>query len=130
MKLIILAIGMLLLFKNGVVADDNLEARDAIVQISDVYIPSHLTADSESYVVVYGLYSNSCYRWKDAIVMHREEEFEHIIEAHAMVQQGMCLMVLVPFSQEVKLGRLKMGTHMLRFINGDGTFFEKMMHVK
>jgi hypothetical protein len=39
-------------------------------------------------------------------------------------------MVLVPFTKEVKLGKLNSGKHTLKFLNGDGTYLEKTMAVE
>jgi hypothetical protein len=48
----------------------------------------------------------------------------------ATVSQGMCMMVLIPFTQEVRLGELQSGTHQLRFISGDGTYLQKTMVIE
>jgi len=39
-------------------------------------------------------------------------------------------MVLVPFTKEIRLGKLQTGKHALRFLNGDGTYLEKSLVVE
>ena len=105
------------------------EVKEVIVRINDAYVPSGFDSESESYVVVNGLFPNSCYQWKDALVVHKNEKNLHDVRAMAVVKQGLCLMVLIPYTKEVKLGKLKSGDHMIRFENGDGTYFEKPLHI-
>ena len=104
------------------------QVSDEIVQVSDVYIPTELKSNGDAYVVVNGMFPNSCYRFKQADVKNKSAT-EHEIRVIASVTKTMCLMVLVPFSKEVALGRLERGTHRLRFVNGDGTYFEREMNV-
>ena len=103
--------------------------KDLVIGINDVYVPSGFDSGANAFVVVNGIFPNSCYRYKDAEVVHTSTTV-HEIRAHATVSQGMCLMVLVPFSKEVQLGQLITGTHSLRFINGDGTYMERQLVVE
>jgi len=104
--------------------------REVVVSISDAFIPSGFDVNSESYVVVNGLYPNGCYRWKAAAVASDETGLTHEVRSLATVRSGMCLTVLVPFTQEVKLGKLRAGDHAVRFMNGDGTYLEKHLVVQ
>jgi hypothetical protein len=54
----------------------------------------------------------------------------HEVKSIASVSQGMCLMVMIPFTKEVSLGKFESGKHTLRFLNGDGTFLEKSMSIE
>lgn len=99
------------------------------VGFSDAYIPSGFDSNSESYVVASGIFPNSCYRWKEASVSHATQN-THEISATASVSQGMCLMVLVPFTKEIRLGKLPVGTHLIKLLNGDGTFIEKQITIE
>jgi hypothetical protein len=42
----------------------------------------------------------------------------------------MCLMMLVPFTNEVNLGRLGAGEHVVHFMGGDGTYLEKKIVIE
>lgn len=99
------------------------------VGFSDAFIPSGFDSNSETYVVASGIFPNSCYRWKEASVTHPTDT-NHEIAATASVSQGMCLMVLVPFTKEIRLGKLAVGTHMIKLVNGDGTYIQKQLTIE
>lgn len=99
------------------------------VGISDVFVPAGFDSNSEVYVVASGVFPNGCYRWSHAEVSHREKNV-HEVRSMANVSQGMCIMVLVPFSKPVKLGKFSPGKHTLRFVNGDGTYLEKNLAIE
>lgn len=104
-------------------------SKQVLVGISDAYIPSGFDSNSDSYVVANGIYPNGCYRWDHAEVQNVSETV-HEVKTYANVQQGMCLMVLVPFTHDIQLGKLSRGTHQIRFMGGDGTFLEKQMQIE
>jgi hypothetical protein len=99
------------------------------VGIMDVYVPSSLKADADAYVVVNGLFPNTCYSLNRVEVSHTSQ-FAHQIRTVADVRSGICYRVLVPFNQEVQLGKLKAGNHALIFVADDGTSFEKTIVLK
>lgn len=103
--------------------------KEVQIGISGVYVPGGFDASSDVYVVVNGIFQNGCYKWKRADVAHTDA-FSHEIKSIASVSQGMCLMVLIPFQKEVRLGRFNSGKHVLRFENGDGTYVEKNLVVE
>lgn len=103
--------------------------KEVIVGANDAYIPSGFDSSSEAFVVVNGLFSNSCYRLTAAQVDHVGPAL-HEVRVKAMVTEGMCLMVLVPFHQEAQLGKLSVGDHSLHFMNGDGTYWEKHLTIE
>lgn len=109
-------------------ADQKVE-KEIQVGFSDAYIPSGFDSNSESYVVASGIFPNSCYRWKEADVDHPTQNL-HEISATASVSQGMCLMVLVPFTKEIRLGKLPVGIHIIKLLNGDGTYIEKQITIE
>ena len=111
------------------VAHSAVEEREVRVGFSDAYIPSGFDSNSDSFVVASGLFPNGCYRWKDANVNHSATNI-HEVSASATVSQGMCLMVLVPFTKEIHLGKLSAGTHAVRLLNGDGTYIEKQLQIE
>ena len=110
-------------------AEGDKTTRSQVVGISDAYIPSGFDTGSDAFVVINGLFPNSCYRFEDARVNHVGPAL-HEVRAFAEVTEGMCLMVLVPYNREVALGKLEAGDHAVRFINGDGTHWEKRFSVE
>jgi hypothetical protein len=103
--------------------------REVQIGFSDAYVPGGFDTSSDAYVVVNGLFPNGCYKFKEAKVVNETANL-HKISATAEVSQGMCLMVLVPFNREVRLGKLQEGRHIIRVMNGDGTFIEKTFSVQ
>ncbi len=103
--------------------------KEVALSINEVFIPERIEPGRDAKVVLSGMFPNSCYRWSRSEVRDVSATV-HYIRAYAMVSQTMCLMVLVPYSKEVNLGRLQPGTHTLRFINGDNTFFERSLEVE
>lgn len=110
-------------------ADQQIESRDVVIGISDAFIPGGFDSEADAYVVVNGVFPNSCYRWKTADVKS-VTNFNHEIRSVASVSQGMCLMVMVPFTKQVRLGQLDSGNHKLKFVNGDGTYLVKELKVE
>lgn len=108
---------------------DEAAKREVVVGVSDAFVPGGFDSEADAYVVVSGIFQNGCYSWKRGDVTNKSE-FEHEIRSIATVSQGMCLMVLIPFQKEVKLGKLPSGKHALRFMNGDGTYMEKSLVVE
>lgn len=103
---------------------------EVTIGVSDAFIPGGFDSDSDAYVVVNGMFPNGCYRWKRADVTHNASDKTHEVRSVASVNQGMCIMVLVPFTQEVSLGKMDAGEHKVRFMNGDGTYMEKTLVVE
>lgn len=132
-----IAISMLMIFIISVYANANnssnisrdSEYLDTVIDISNIYIPHSFDAESDAFVIASGMYPNGCYRWKEAKV-ESVNPFQHTITSYAQVSQGMCIMVLIPFMQEIRLGKMEPGTHVLRFLAGDGTYLEKEITVE
>lgn len=103
--------------------------REVQVGISGAFIPGGFDSASDAYVIVNGVFQNGCYKWKRADI-NSKDGFTHEIRSIAAVTQGMCIMVLIPFQKDVRLGQLQSGKHTLRFVNGDGTYLEKSMVVE
>lgn len=112
--------------KPMVVAPDQ---NEVVVSVNDAYIPSGFDSGSDAFVVVNGLFPNTCYQWKEAVV-NNVTDTQHEIRSMAKVHQGLCMMMLVPFTREIQIGKLQKGNHTLRFMNGDGTYLEKQMVVE
>lgn len=125
-----IALTVALMFGGVAMASDQAPVtREQVVTINDAFIPSNFDTASDAFVVVNGLFPNGCYRFKSSAVNHIGANL-HEVRALATVSEGMCLMVLVPFSKEVQLGKLVAGDHAIRFVNGDGTYWEKSLQVE
>lgn len=111
------------------VVNAEIVTKEVVITVSDVLVPTKVDHNTDAKVVVSGMFPNSCYSWSRSEVNH-PELFRHSIRAMALVSQTMCLMVLVPYTKEISLGRLTPGEHTLRFINGDETWFEKTLIVE
>ena len=104
-------------------------SKEVVVGVSDAYIPSNFDSSSDAFAVVNGLFPNSCYRLSGAKVEHVGSAL-HEVTTYANVTQGLCLMVLLPFHKEVGLGKLSVGEHQIRFLNGDGTYLERRLTIE
>ncbi|RYZ89754.1 MAG: hypothetical protein EOP06_08890 [Proteobacteria bacterium] len=124
-----IAASVLLLSFNASAQGNAPAPKDVVIAINDAYIPGGFDSASDAYVVVSGIFPNGCYKWKDANVKNLSS-FEHEVTSTAAVSQGMCMMVMVPFSKDVRLGKLATGKHTLRFLSNDGTFLEKELTVE
>ncbi|WP_156501854.1 hypothetical protein, partial [Exiguobacterium sp. KKBO11] len=96
------------------------DVSDKVVPVTDVYVPSNFDSSSDAFVVVSGLFANSCYKVGDVKVDQVDANTQQVT-THASVTEGLCLMVMVPFHKEVQLGKLSPGDHTVRFLSGDGT---------
>jgi len=104
--------------------------KEVNIAVNDVFVPESVEANADTKIVLSGMFPNSCYRWSRAEVASPADNF-HQVKAMALVTVNtMCLMVLVPYSKEVNLGKLSPGEHTLRFVSGDDTFFERTVVVK
>ncbi len=120
----------LLCFSQGSFAQNSeLPTKDVVVDLNDVFVPGGFSSDADAYVVVNGLFPNGCYRWKGAEVEHLDGRV-HKIRPVATVTQGLCIRVLVPFTKEVKLGKLEAGKHTLRFVDSAGNYLEKELEIE
>ncbi|MCK6596869.1 MAG: hypothetical protein L6Q37_00780 [Bdellovibrionaceae bacterium] len=122
---ILFFIGAVLLPKATMAA----QTREVVVGINEAFIPGGFDIYSDTYVIASGIFPNGCYKWSRADVRH-VDEFNHEIKSIASVQPGMCIMVLIPFNKEIRLGRFNAGKHSIKFVSGDGTFIEKTMVVE
>ena len=124
----ILAIAITVLLSSAFAKADP-QPQEVTVGISGAYVPAGFDSTSDAYVVVNGVFQNGCYKWSRAEQVTRDT-FTHEIKTIATVTPGMCIMVLIPYQKEVRLGQLPSGKHTLRFLNGDGTYLEKTLNVE
>jgi hypothetical protein len=125
---LLMIIGLTSFFATIANAEDIL-IKDVAVSVMDVYVPGNFQAGQDAYVVVNGLFPNSCYSLGTPLVKNIDD-YTHEIRTMAKVRSGICLRVLVPYNQEISLGALKSGLHTLKFSADDDTYFEKTMAVK
>ena len=104
------------------------EARVKPVHVNSAFIPSGFSSDADAYVIVSGIFPNGCYSWARAEVEHKD--FTHEVTTLARVTNGPCLKMLIPFTEKVNLGRLHRGDHLVRFVNGDGTYTDKPVTIE
>ncbi len=124
-----LMISMLALLSSTVFAAPATTDKEVEIGISGAFVPAGFDSASDAYVVVNGVFQNGCYSWKRADV-NNTTDFNHEIKSVASVKQGMCIMVLIPFQKDIRLGKLATGTHTLKFLSGDGTYLEKTLTVE
>ncbi len=104
-------------------------AKEVQIGVNSVYVPGGFDSNSDAFVVVNGIFPSGCYKWGRAEVSHKDT-FNHEVKSIAQVSQGMCIMVMVPFQSEVRLGKFAAGEHTLRFMNGDGTYIERTLKIE
>lgn len=104
-------------------------SKEVMIAISAAFVPDVQSVNDDAYLVASGMFPNSCYSWSHAEVRN-VTDFDHEIRSFAWVSSGPCLMYLVPFNQEIKMGRLTAGTHRIRFLSHDDTFLEKRLVVR
>ncbi|MCB0406968.1 MAG: hypothetical protein KDD34_02125 [Bdellovibrionales bacterium] len=131
MKLSILLTAIIATFTLAAGASEENKSKDVAIGVNDVYVPGGFDSESDVFVVVSGVFPNSCYSWKEANVSKDKDNAEITnVQTMASVSQGMCLMVLVPYQKEVQLGVLGSGNHTVRFLSGDGTYLEKTIAIE
>lgn len=105
-------------------------SKEVTIAVNDAFVPEFVDRNTDAKIVLTGMFPNSCYRWSRTEVSNSDAT-NHQVKAMAMVTvNSMCLMVLVPYSKEVNLGRLAAGEHTLRFVSGDETYFERKLVVQ
>ena len=124
MNLVHLVFAGVLLFVSSIFASEQRIEKDTYLNFSDVYIQkSHGIVEAKE-LLLQGMFPNGCHKWLKSEVTH-VDDFTHEVRGLSKVAQGMCIMVMVPFTHEVDLGVLKEGHHIVRVLNADGTVIEK-----
>ncbi len=129
MKKLLIVLATVLATATMAFAEEQPSQKEVAVGLSGVFVPGGFDSNSDAYVVANGVFPNGCYKWSRAETVNRDA-FTHEINSKAIVTQGMCIMVLVPFQKDIRLGKLEVGKHNLRFMNGDGTYFEKSLTIE
>lgn len=105
------------------------DVHEKVIGVNDAFIPSGFDSSSEAFVVVNGWFPHSCYKLKSATVNHVGPTL-HEVSVNALVTEGLCLTVIIPFHKEVQLGKLAVGDHQIRFLAGDGTYMERHLVIE
>lgn len=113
----------------GAGADDQMKEKEVVMPILGVMVPSDVKSQEPVRIVVNGMFPNPCYQWYTAKIGH-EDTYTHVVQIIAKVKPVMCIQVMVPFTKEISLGKLEVGSHTLKFPSSDGTSFEKTLVVK
>lgn len=130
MKKVFITLSTVLMFAGFFAQAERLPTKDVIIGVNSAHVPGGFDSNSDVYVIVSGIFPNSCYNWKEANIAMDKTENEITVTSVASVTQGICLMVLVPFTKEVYIGQLDAGDYTLRFPSADGTYFEKSLHIE
>lgn len=125
----LIAIAVTVLMAQFAMSEQIPAEKEVQIGISGAFVPGGFDSNSDAYVIANGVFQNGCYKWNRAEV-NAKGEFTHEIRSIATVTQGMCIMVLIPFQKDIRLGRLQTGKHTLKFLNGDGTYLEKSLVVE
>ena len=130
-KIILITAALLLTNVFAAQAEQEVEKKETVVALSGAFVPGGFDSKSDVYVVVSGIFPNTCYNWQGADIVQETGSNQVDITAKALVAQGVpCMRVLVPFQKEVNLGQFPQGDYILRFSNGDGTFFNESLKIE
>ena len=124
---ILLATAML--FSFHAMGERQANQKETAVNFSQIFVQKINLEDETVLVLTNGFFPNSCYEWSHSSVSH-PTPYVHEVRGFANVTQDICLMMIQPFTQDIRIGRLEPGTHTVRVINGDGTRFEKEIIVE
>lgn len=129
MKTLIVLSVLMTAFQVGAAPMKQVPIKQMIVGVTEAYFPSGFDTKSDPVVVVNGYFPSGCYSLHDVEVNHLQSKI-HEVKVVANVQQTICTMALIPYQKEVSLGSLMKGKHKVRFLSGDGTFFEKTLVIE
>lgn len=102
------------------------------IHVSDAIMPTGFDSNSDAYVTEIGMFPNLCYQWSHAVVSHLPENVTEI-RSYAAVPADpsvKCAMMMKPYHQDVRLGKMSPGTHLIRFINSDGINLEEQLVIE
>ncbi len=105
------------------------DVHEKVIGVNDVYVPSGFDSRSDAFIVANGWFPHSCYKLKATDVEHVSANL-HQVKIVATVTEGLCLTVIIPFHREVQLGKLAVGEHKVRMLNGDGTYMDKTLTIE
>lgn len=100
------------------------KTRELVLAPVSAFVPNGFDRQSDAYIVVSGMFPNSCYKLRESKVDHVGPAL-HEVRVVATVTEGLCLTVMIPYSKEIQLGKLNVGDHEIRIMSGDGTYFAK-----
>jgi len=84
------------------------------VELNKSYIPIGFDDNDRGQVVVAGMFPNSCYKVGPYRVVLDEVNKTLAIAQTALLYQGQCIQVLVPFTQTIDIGILREGSYAIK----------------
>jgi hypothetical protein len=109
-------------------AESRIPVHSEQVAIEQAGVPEAPTRSESVVVMVAGQFPNTCYHWLGAEVNHVTEMI-HEVRAVATVLEANCMMVLVPFREDINLGKLPSGVHTIRFYTEGDEYFERSLTI-
>ncbi|MCB9255063.1 MAG: hypothetical protein H6617_10315 [Bdellovibrionaceae bacterium] len=117
MKSILFTIALTLIFAVNVQADDADKPVLQAVSAAKAFIPVGFDDNDQSQLVIAGRFPNTCYQVGPYDVKVDEADHTITVTQFAYVYSGVCLRMLVPYTQTVDLGMLEKGNYQV--IDGD-----------
>lgn len=109
-------------------AREDKQESEALLLVTEALIPQGQNARSVAVAEIQGLFPNDCYAF-ERVDVSSPQDFVHEVRLVATVREGMCLLYVTPFQRQVPLGQLEAGTHLIRFMNPDGTAIERTVDI-
>jgi hypothetical protein len=108
-----LTIFFLLLFTSITASANFDQTSPALVKVSPkkVYVPKGFDSNDQVQVVAEGAFPNGCYKPGDATAKVDHESKEIVIQTNAYKYQGICIQVIVNYSQVINMGVLQEGVY-------------------
>lgn len=103
-------------------------SHEEVAPVSDAYVPEQTKSNEPTYVIVSGMFRNGCLNYDRAFTTPMDGNTIEV-RVLASVTEGPCTMAKKPYRREVTLGTLPAGEHILVFVSGDGSRFERVLNV-
>ncbi len=120
---------LLTLFYIGIISvsaakADDFVAEEVNISAQALFVPNGFDDNDEVTVILDGYLPDPCHRLTDPEVIKNNDTKLVTVQAKALLFKGECPDVIVPFTQEVKVGRLEKGEYLV--LSKDGRHKERM----